>query len=163
MKYSQEHREAVLRKLLPPNNRTVAEVAADEGISNATLYAWRKQARQEGRLLPDQGTGPESWSSRDKFNAVLETAPLSETELAEYCRSRGLYPEQVKRWRTSCEVANDRSDKAARQNDQIVKSERKRNRELERELKRKNAALAETAALLTLRKKAQAIWGEEDE
>lgn len=163
MKYSEEHKEAVLRKLLPPNNRTVAEVAADEGISNVTLYAWRKQARQEGRLLPDHGTDSEGWSSRDKFNAVLETAPLSETELAEYCRSRGLFPEQVKRWRASCEAANDRSDKAARQNDQAVKSERKRNRELERELRRKNAALAETAALLTLRKKAQAIWGEEDE
>ena len=39
--------------------------------------------------------------------------------------------------------------------------EAKRIRELERELYRKEKALAETAALLVLKKKAQAIWGDE--
>ncbi|MBK5935478.1 IS3 family transposase, partial [Halorhodospira halophila] len=108
MKYSDERREAVLRKLGPPNNRSVADVAAEEGISAPTIYAWRTQAREEGRLMPDQGKhGPEGWSSRDKFNAVLETATLSEEELAEYCRCRGLYPEQIEQWRLSCEQAND--------------------------------------------------------
>jgi transposase-like protein len=55
MKYSEERREAILRKLLPPDSRSVAEVAAEEGISVPTLYAWRKQARGKGRLLPDHG------------------------------------------------------------------------------------------------------------
>ena len=94
MKYSDERREAILKKLLPPHNRTVAEVAQEEGISAATLYNWRKKARQAGRLLPDQSGDPEGWSSQDKFHAVLETAALSEAERAEYCRQRGLYPEQ---------------------------------------------------------------------
>src|SRR5690554_5338341 len=74
MKYSDERREAILKKLLPPHNRTVAEVAQEEGISAATLYNWRKKARQAGRLLPDQSDDPEGWSSQDKFHAVLETA-----------------------------------------------------------------------------------------
>lgn len=91
MKYSPERREAILRKLLPPNNRTVAEVAQEEGISDATLYNWRNEATKAGQLLPDHGSDPEGWSSRDKFNAVLETAALSESELGEYCRKRGLY------------------------------------------------------------------------
>ena len=163
MKYSDERREAILRKLLPPNNKPVKEVAAEEGISDATLYTWRKEARQEGRLLPDHGSDPEGWSSRDKFNAVLETAALSEAELSEYCRRRGLYPEQIHRWRESCEQANDRTLAASARDSERVKAERKLNRTLERELRRKNAALAETAALLTLRKKARAIWGDEDE
>jgi hypothetical protein len=51
--------------------------------------------------------GPEGWSARDKFAAVVETAALNETELAEYCRSCGLYPEQVRAWRSACEQAND--------------------------------------------------------
>jgi transposase-like protein len=163
MKYSDERREAILKKLLPPHNRTVAEVAQEEGISAATLYNWRTKARQAGRLLPDQSDDPEGWSSRDKFHAVLETAALSEAERAEYCRQRGLYPEQVQRWRESCEGANERSERAARQESEARKSERRENRELKRELHRKDAALAETAALLTLRKKARAIWGDEDE
>lgn len=90
---------------------------------------------------------------------MLETAALSEAELAEYCRQRGLYPEQIQHWRASCEGANDRSDQAARQQDTARKAERQENQELKRELRRKEAALAETAALLALRKKARAIWG----
>jgi len=162
MKYSEERREAILRKLLPPENRPVPEVAAEEGISAPTLYAWRKQARAKGRLLPDHGRDPEGWTSRDKFSAVIETAALSEIELAEYCRQRGLYPEQIQRWRQSCEQANARSEAVAQREGEVLRQERKRSRELERELRRKEAALAETAALLTLRKKAAAIWGDED-
>lgn len=163
MKYSEERKEAVLRKLLPPHNRTIAQLAEEEGISAPTLYGWRKKAREVGRLLPENSSEPEGWSSRDKFNAVLETAALSETELAEYCRRRGLYPEQVRRWREGCEQANDRVQEASARDSETVKVERKRNRALEKELRRKEAALAETAALLTLRKKARAIWGDEDE
>ena len=163
MRYSDERKEAVLQKLLPPHHRSVAQLAEEEGISPATLHDWRKRARARGRLLPHNSSEPEGWSSQDKFHAVLETAALSEAELAEYCRQRGLYPEQIQRWRASCEQANGTANAAASKEAENAKSQRKRNRELERELKRKEAALAETAALLTLRKKANAIWGDEDE
>ncbi|OTP71927.1 transposase [Caballeronia sordidicola] len=163
MKYSEERKEAILKRLLAPHNCTVSELSREEGISEATIYNWRKAARGRGRLLPGNAADSESWSSRDKFNAVLESAALSEIELAEYCRRRGLYPEQLQRWRASCELANERSEQRSRQDNETLKVERRRNKDLERELRRKNAALAETAALLTLRKKARAIWGGEDE
>lgn len=89
---------------------------------------------------------------------------MNEAELAEYCRQRGLYPEQVKAWRAACEQATDWERESAQQLSQAVRQEKQRNKELERELNRKEKALAETAALLILRKKAQAIWGDgEDE
>ena len=163
MGYSTERKEAALRKLLPPYNRTVAQLAREEGVSKGAIYQWRKAARAKGQLLPENSAEPEGWSTRDKFNAVLETAALSEAELAEYCRRRGLYPEQIQRWRASCEQANDLADGKARDDAEAVKTERKRSKGLERELRRKEAALAETAALLTLRKKADAIWGDADE
>ena len=164
MKYSEERKEAVLKKLLPPHNRSIQALAEEEGISAATLYSWRKAARRQGRLLPVGANEPEGWSSADKFHAVLETASLSEAELGEYCRRRGLFPEQLQRWRASCEQANAHAEAQTRQQGEALKAERTRNRELARELKRKEAALAETAALLALRKKMQAIWGEaEDE
>lgn len=160
MRYSRERKDTVLKKLMPPHNRTMAELAEEEGISAASLYNWRRQAREQGRLLPEGSIEPEGWSSRDKFNAVLETAALSEAEISEYCRRRGLYPEQLRRWRAACEAANDRAKEAEARQTEALKGERARSRGLERELKRKEAALAETAALLTLRKKAHAIWGE---
>lgn len=162
MRYPPERREAILAKLQPPYNRTVAEVAAEEGLSAATIYNWRRQARNQGRLLPNASPTTEGWSSQEKFLAVLETAALTEQELAEYCRKRGLYAEQIARWRASCEQANERSDAASAGTEASSKADRRRIKALERELRRKDAALAETTALLVLRKKVQAIWGDEE-
>ena len=160
MKYSAERKAAVLKRVLPPNKKSLKQLAQEEGISEATLYNWRKEARQQGRLLPDGDSTPEGWSAKDKFGAVVETAAMNETELAEYCRRRGLYPEQVKSWRAACEQAADWERESTQQMGQAVREDKKRIKELERELARKEKALAEAAALLVLRKKAEAIWGE---
>jgi transposase-like protein len=164
VKYSEERIQAVLAKLCAPHNRAVREVAAEEGISEATVYNWRKQARARGELYPDAGSDAQGWSARDKFAAVVETASMNETERSEYCRKRGLYPEQLAAWRRACERANDWAEERSAGQVKIDREQRRKMRELERELARKDKALAETAALLTLSKKARAIWGEgEDE
>ena len=163
MKYSKERREAILKKMLPPESKSVSELAKETGICVATLYNWRRKAREEGRLLPDGDSSPQGWSSRDKFAAVLETASMNEEELAEYCRKRGIYPEQIRKWREACEKAND-WDRC--QNEELTKarkSDQKRIKELDKELNRKEKALAEAAALWVLRKKAQAIWGKDED
>ena len=93
--------------MLPPTNIALRRLSQEEGISEATLHKWRAEARGKGQLMPDAAAGPEGWSSRDKLAAVLETAALSEADLGEYCRKRGLYPAQITAWRTTCEQAND--------------------------------------------------------
>lgn len=164
MRYSPERKESVLRKMMPPHNRSIKQLAQEEGISEATLFNWRKQAREKGLLLPDGDSGPEGWSARDKFAAVLETAAFNETDLAEYCRKKGIYPEQLLQWRRACEIANDWDRESTRRLKTEKKADRQRIHQLERELRRKEKALAEVAALLVLQKKAQAIWGDpEDE
>jgi len=164
MRYPSERKEAVLRKMMPPHNRSIRKLSQEEGISEATLFSWRKEAREKGLLLPDGAVGPEDWSARDKFAAVLETAAFNEAELAEYCRKRGLYPAQLIQWRRACESANDWDRDNSRRINTEKKADRQRIRQLERELRRKEKALAEAAALLVLQKKAQAIWGDpEDE
>lgn len=91
---------------------------------------------------------------------VVETARMNETDLAEYARKKGLYVDQIKSWRDACMNANGGVAKeAARLNREFKASERE-NRKLEKELARKEKALAETAALLVLQKKADAIWGD---
>ena len=159
--YSDERREAVVAKLLPPRNLSVREVAQQEGISEPTVYKWRKEAREQGRCLPNAGDGgTAAWSSKDKFAAVLETASLNEADLAEYCRKRGLYAAQIAAWRSACEQANDWDRASTARLGRATKDEKKRVKDLERELARNDRALAETAALLVLRKKAAAIWGD---
>ncbi len=106
MRYSEERKRVVLAKLCPPHSRTVREVAAEEGLSEATVYAWRRQARERGELYPDAGSDAQGWSTRDKFAAVVETAAMNESERSAYCRQRGLYPDQLAAWRRACELAN---------------------------------------------------------
>ena len=151
-----------MKRMLPPNNMAILNLSLAEGISEATLHKWRAEARGKGQLLPDADAGPEGWSSRDKFAAVLETAALNDADLAEYCRKRGLCPAQIAAWRAACEQANDWDRASIARLGQATKNEKKRIKDLERELARKDRALAETAALLVLRKKAAAIWGDED-
>ena len=124
-------------------------------------------SRMPAPTCPQQA-GPEGWTARDKFTAVIETATLNESERAEYCRRRGLYPQQITAWRTASESAADRAGECGRQQAAMDRDARKKVRSLKRELQRKEKALAPatarragcTAALLTLSKKARAIWGE---
>ena len=164
MGYPAKRKAAILQKMLPPNNKPISQLASEEGIAQGTLYSWRAAARAQGQLMPDGDLTPQGWASADKFAAVLESAALNESELSAYCRERGLYPGQVKEWRAACEHANDWDRAQNKRLQDNTRNAGKRIKELERELNRKEKALAETAALLVLRKKAQAIWGEcEDE
>lgn len=163
MGYPVERKEAVLRKMLPPNNEAIAKISKDEGISVGTLYSWREQARSQGRLMPDSDNSPNGWTSRDKFAAVMETSAMNESEIAAYCREKGIFAEQLEQWREACVQANDWSQASEKELKAATKKDRKKVAELERELARKEKALAEAAALLVLRKKYNALFSEDHE
>ena len=149
--------------MMPPQNKLVSELARESGITEQTLYTWRRQLRNQGIAVPGSGKNAEEWTSEDKFAVVLETAALNATELAEYCRRKGLFAEQIVTWKAACMAANASAPQQARNQQAQSKEDKKRIRELKAELQRKEKALAETAALLVLRKKVQAIWGDNEE
>lgn len=76
---------------------------------------------------------------------------------------RGLYREQIEAWKSVCLQANGQLFDQVKQLNGALKEEQKRAKQLEKELQKKEKALAEAAALLLLRKKAQAIWGDDEE
>ena len=159
----QARKGAILAKMLSPYPPTIRELARSEGISEATLYNWRTQLRREGRPVPEHDRTSENWSAQTKFAVVVETMAMSEIELAEYCRAKGLYSEQIKRWREISIAAHAEAGQTnaidSRQNATL----RKQNKRLEREIARKDKALAEAAALLILQKKVRALWGANEE
>lgn len=164
MKYSEERKAALLNQLLPPLNRSVAEVARQEGVSQSWLYHWRNQTQNGGASVAQKvNHRSDRWSAEAKFAAVLATASLSELELGEYCRSQGLYVEQIQGWRAAC-IQGQQSVVVQQQTNQVqAKADQKRIRQLEQELRRKDTALAEAAALLMLQKKLDAYWSNVDE
>lgn len=89
MRYSPELKDAILRRLLPPNNESVTKIAKEEGIPAGTLQRWKVEAKSQGVAAPT-GDNAEDWSTQDKFLIVVETAKLNETDLAEYAREKGL-------------------------------------------------------------------------
>jgi transposase len=160
--YPTERREAVVRRMLT-EAISIPNLAKETGIAQWTLYRWREMAKTNGEVV-NKPKKHEKISAAQKIAMVAETAAFNEAELAEYCRQQGVYPGQIKTWREACEQATSGSFVPAKQLRESKSADQKRIKELERELRRKEKALAETAALLTLRKKAAAIWGEgEDE
>ena len=155
MTYTKEKKEHALGLLSAPENRPVKEVASRTGVTEATLYLWRRQARVQGRAVPGDGRNAEAWSAADKFAVVLESTPLSEAELAQYCRRKGLLVEQIRRWRASAQAALGKPDEKSSAGERA--QDKKRLRALEKDLRRKERALAETAALLVLSRKYEAL------
>jgi transposase len=162
-RYSNELKQKIMQRMMPPNNESVSQITRDSGLSEGTLYKWQKEARANGFVVTGGEKESEKWSTRDKFSIVVETATLSEIELSEYCRAKGLFVEQVEAWRDACMQANGGVAEQATRLQKELRNKERENKNLAQELKRKNAALAETAALLVLRKKAREIWGDPEE
>lgn len=146
MNYSKELKDALLRRMLPPNNESITKISKEEGISEQTLRNWRDKARRDGYAAPGTDALPDDWSTQDKFLVVVETASMNETELAEYARKKGLYVEQIKSWKDACLNANGGVAKEAARFNRELKDSEKERKKLEKELQRKE--------------KANAIWGE---
>lgn len=161
--YSIEFKEAAVKKMMPPNAVSVPTLKRELGVSDVTLYKWRNEYRSKGKAVPGNNINPDKWVAKDKLAVVIETAALNESELSEYCRRKGLYPQQVQRWREAALKGYELEEKIQHQHSQNRKKDQRKIKHLESELHRKEKALAETAALLVLRKKAQAIWGEEED
>ena len=158
-KYSLQFQENAMRQLMPPLLRSVAHVRREMGVSEPTLYAWKKRLQSQGQVLPSKATQPQGWDAKAKLAAIIETAAMNEIERSAYCRERGLYSEQIDAWRAAFEGMGEARSVPRGE----LAQARKDNRDLQKQLQRKDKALAETAALLVLSKKARAIWGDDED
>ena len=120
------------------------------------------QALAGGQPAAGKASTADAWDDETKLAVVIDTATLNEHELSIYCRERGLYVEQINQWRVAAVSGQSKNHLSKKEREEFA-ALKKRNRELEKELKRKEKALAEAAALLVLRKKAQAIWGDNED
>ena len=95
--YPEELKASLIARMLAPSNVNVAELARETGIPKDTLYTWRRNAHKGDAPAP--GKPCDGLSSEQKFHVVLEAASLNEIELGEYCRHKGLFPQQISAWR----------------------------------------------------------------
>jgi len=161
-KYTEDYKESVIKKI-EESEKSIPQIAEELSISKSTIYQWMRNNNKKSDTPSTNDKPSTKWSSKDKFHIVLETYTLTEEELSAYCRRKGLYVDEVRSWREQCLRANTVTSKDPKDIEDELKADKQRIKVLERELRIKEKALAETAALLVLRKKAQAIWGEVEE
>ena len=161
--YSEEYKEKLVREMLSASGRSVLEIHRATGISENTLYSWKNKYGGGQEAEPGRGPKPENWDGEKKLLVLIETAGLNNQELSEYCRENGLYIEQIEHWKEFAIAGTESGSLLTKGQRQEWHRDKKRVCELQKELRRKDKALAEAAVLLVLGKKAQVIWGEAEE
>jgi len=161
MEYSAAFRRRMVQRMTGPAAVSANALAAEVGVAQPTLSRWLREASIVGRVSKTKETKEtppkplSAWTAEEKLRAIIEVATVPEAELGGWLRRKGLRSSDLDAFRA--DAVSGLATKPAKP----TAAEKKRAKELERELKRTKAALAEAAALLVLRKKAVALWGEE--
>lgn len=158
--------KAVERALNRTNNERLEDIAQQFNIGYSTLTRWMSAARQN-KLVADPGDmlarekRPRDWTTAEKFQAIVDTAAFSEQERGRYCREKGLFQHQIEQWKQALmsQASPSKTDKLVAENRTLKQA----NKQLHRDLQRKEKALAVAAALLILKKKAQALFDSDED
>lgn len=163
--YSNGFKQRMIQRMVGPERVSASALSKEVGVPQPTLSLWLKSAGRVSVVSEDEESKakvkrPEDWSPQKKLAAVMGAARQSDAELGTWLRRQGLTEEHLRQWREALEEGA--AAVFAPREPRVSSESRRRVQELERELKRKDRALAETAALLVLQGKMQALWGEED-
>ena len=149
-RYGKKFKERAVARLLPPESSDLSRVSREMGVSIPTLERWRSEAQS----TPPRGG---AWTAPARLQAVILTAPMDEAQRSAWCREQGIFPSDLRAWQEAATAALLHPEEG-RATPAQTRQTHKRIKELERELRRKDQALAETAALLVLSKKLEAIF-----
>lgn len=160
MGYSRAVKSSVLKKVLPPDGRSIVEVSRETGINDQTIRNWIKQSESGNLPEGSHESSPRFMTPKEKYQLVLEAAGIEDEQLGAFLRERGLHSEHLTLWDQELrEMVEQKTD----QKDQKLKALQKQVRELEKELHRKEKALAEAAALLVLKKKLSGLMQDHED
>jgi len=154
--YSPAFREQALKKVYARGNRTVKSIALELNMNHYTLKNWMTTNKLfHPEKLRDSTQRPQDWPVADRLDALMKTYAMDQQALGAFCREQGIFPHHLKQWREDFATGSRTKADLSR-----LRELKTTCQSLERELRRKDKALAEAAALLVLQKKYQALWEE---
>ena len=166
--YSEAFKSKMVQRMTGPNAATATQLAQQVGVPQPTLSKWLREAVDHATLsdavpsAPKDLSGP-ARSAEDKLRLVLAAERLQDEDLGALLRREGIHSAELAAWRATVVDAAVAALHGPAGELATTRAEGKRLRELERELRRKDKALAEAAALLVLQKKARQLWGDGDD
>ncbi len=154
----------MVMRMTGPGAMSAGALAKEVGVPQPTLSRWLLAAKVGVMPKKPKGGGsrggrPKRWTPEEKLRVVMEAAAAGEAGLGELLRREGLHEADLDRFRQEVQEAALEGLRGAGKAQKPAEDTRVK--ELQKELRRKEKALAEAAALLVLRKKVQALWGEE--
>ena len=158
-KYPEAFIEQALVKVYSRGHRSVKSVAEDLNVNHHTLKYWMKNKIVTAKNEPlAREKRPQDWTATEQLGALRETHGISGEALQAWCREHGIFAHDLTNWETAFCAGVKEPAMGVREmrtlKDKVAK--------LEREIVRKNGALAEAAALLILQKKFRALWEDEE-
>ena len=156
--YTEAFRQQALQKVYTREGRTVKAVAKELNVNPWTLKNWMKESKKTPSSNPKEvkARRPNDWTRAERLQLLMQSHGLDEEALNAFCRERGIFRHHLQQWRADFEARTSSGPPAK------LRELKEENKQLTRELKRKDKALAEAAALLILQKKYQALWEEKD-
>jgi transposase-like protein len=162
IQYNEAFKSKMVQRMVGPSAVSASRLAREVGVGQPTLSKWLRDAQgtigavkfESPPPPPASPRRPEDWSPEERLQAVLQASGLKDEELGAFLRRNGLHEAILAEWKAAALEALGPQKKT---------SDSRRVRELEKQLRRKDKALAEAAALLVLQKKARALWGDEDD
>jgi hypothetical protein len=154
-RFGKKIKERAVARLPPPEGAGISRVSHDLGVSVATL----ERSRADALSRPAR---ERVWTASARLQAVITTAAMDEAQRNAWCREQGIFPTDLESWQETASAALSQPEKHQARPQQ-TREDRRRIKELERELRRKNKALAEAAALLVLQKKLETILRDSEE
>ena len=157
VRQSEGFKRAAVQKFHSRGSRTVLTVGREIGVSGSLLHVWAKRYAI-GSEMKKADRRPQDWSAAEKLAAVIDFEKLDLEKQGEFLRREGLHSDHILAWKQSMHASLEPGAGT-----QVSRAEmgklRAENKELKRDLHRKDRALAETTALLVLKKKADLLWG----
>ncbi|GAB4411107.1 MAG: hypothetical protein OHK0056_14730 [Bacteriovoracaceae bacterium] len=155
-RFSEEFKDSIIQKSCLPGGPTLAYLAQKHDLPVSTLYGWkRKYAKHSGMSKSNK------WTPEQKLEAIIKTASMNENELGEYLRKNGLHSSELEQWREEF-MKGVKGPGRPKKDPELAKAEAE-SKQLKKELRRKEKALAEMSARVILLKKSQEIFGDDEE
>jgi len=149
--YSIAFKQKMVERLTGKSALSALQLSRETGVRQQNLSRWLLEARSLPLVATDKNI-VHTWTVEQKAQVLSEASRLSGEQLTAYLQREGVKLADFERWRVALEEEGQESSSAI-----------KRIRKLERELARKEKALAEAAALLVLKKTVESLASDEDD
>lgn len=157
MAYTESFKENAVAKLLMPGSAGLNTVAKKLDVPPSTLFGWKQKYANNSIMKSTKNKSTDKWSAEQKLEAVIKTSSMAENEIGEYLRANGLHSNDLETFKT--ELISSVPSRGKPKLDPEVVELRKANKQLKRDLRRNESALAEQSARIILLKKSHEIWG----